>query len=294
LADNWRSEMNSRYLSRLLKFGISLLFFGVIFLRDRLMSLLGHAKPGGCVVLYYHAVAKKHRELFARQMDLILRCAKPIPANQEEPCGLGGRYVAVTFDDGLESVLENALPELESRRIPSTMFIVVQALGDFPCWMPDSPRSDPTQKVMSIEQLRHLSSELVTVGSHTLTHPNLCLVDQAQACREISDSRTELQRILNIDVSLFSFPYGAFNSTLIQTCRDAGYERVFTTLPVLAFGGLKEFVSGRVTVEPTDWPIEFRLKILGAYRWLPLAFALKRKLRSGFSADTRSGMQEEL
>ena len=147
---------------------------------------------------------------------------------------------------------------------------------------------------MSIEQLRHLSSDLVTVGSHTLTHPNLCQVDTAQARGEICDSRTELQRILNIDVSLFSFPYGAFNSTLIQVCRDAGYERVFTTLPFLAFGGPKEFVSGRVTVEPTDWPIEFRLKILGAYRWLPLAFALKRKLRSGFSADTPSGMQEEL
>jgi peptidoglycan/xylan/chitin deacetylase (PgdA/CDA1 family) len=286
--------MESHFITRLLKLSISLFFFCVIFLRDRLKSLLGHPKPNGCVVLYYHAVARKHRELFARQMDLILRCAKPIPAFKEEPCTPGQRYVAVTFDDGLESVVENALPELKSRNIPSTMFIVVQSLGGFPCWMPDGPRSDPSQKVMSIEQLRHLSSDLVTVGSHTLTHPNLCQVDIAQARREICDSRTELQRILNIDVSLFSFPYGAFNSTLIQLCRDAGYERVFTTLPFLAFGGPKEFVSGRVTVEPTDWPIEFRLKIFGAYRWLPLAFALKRKLRSSFSADTPSGIQQEL
>jgi peptidoglycan/xylan/chitin deacetylase (PgdA/CDA1 family) len=225
-------------------------------------------------------------------MELILRCAKPVPANQKHPCGPGGRYVAVTFDDGLESVLENALPELESRNIPSTMFIVVQSLGDFPCWMPDGPRSDPTQKVMSIEQLRHLSSDLVTVGSHTLTHPNLCRLDQAQAYREISDSRVELQRILNIDVSLFSFPYGAFNSTLIQLCREAGYERVFTTLPLLAFGELKEFVSGRVTVEPTDWPIEFRLKIFGAYTWLARAIALKRRLRSRFCFVARSRMQD--
>ena len=286
--------MNSRYLDRLLKFGISLVFFGVISLRDGLMSLLGHPMPRGCVVLYYHSVAKQHRELFAQQMDLILRCAKLIPATQEEPCGPGERYVAITFDDGLESVLENALPEMESRKIPSTMFIVVQSLGDFPCWIPDGPRSDATQKVMSIEQLRHLSSDLVTVGSHTLTHPNLRRVDQAQARREISDSRAELQRILNMDVSLFSFPYGEFNSRLIQLCRDAGYERVFTTLPILAFCGPDEFVSGRVTVEPTDWPIEFRLKILGAYRWLPLAIALKRKLRSSFSAAMRSRIQDEL
>src|ERR1700691_5938431 len=286
--------MNSRYLDRLLKFGISLVFFGVISLRDGLMSLLGHPMPRGCVVLYYHSVAKQHRELFAQQMDLILRCAKLISATQEEPCGPGERYVAITFDDGLESVLENALPEMESRKIPSTMFIVVQSLGDFPCWIPDGPRSDATQKVMSIEQLRHLSSDLVTVGSHTLTHPNLRRVDQAQARSEISASAAELQRILYMDVSLFSFPYGEFNSRLIQLCRDAGYERVFTTLPTLAFCGPDEFVSGRVTVEPTDWPIEFRLKILGAYRWLPLAIALKRKLRSSFSAAMRSRIQDEL
>jgi hypothetical protein len=97
--------------------------------------------------------------------------------------------------------------------------------------------------------------------------------------------------VLNIDVSLFSFPYGSFNSTLVQLCRDAGYARVFTTLPFLAFGKLEEFVSGRVTVEPTDWPIEFRLKILGSYRWLPLAITLKRQMRSSFSVITRSRMQ---
>jgi peptidoglycan/xylan/chitin deacetylase (PgdA/CDA1 family) len=285
--------MDSRFLTRLLKLIVSLFFFGIWFLRDRLKSLLGYAKPGGCVVLYYHAVAKKHRELFARQMDLILSCAKTVPANREAACAPGEQYVAVTFDDGLESVLENALPELESRKIPSTMFVVVQSLGDFPCWMPDSPKGDPTQKVMSIEQLRSLSSDLVTVGSHTLTHPNLRRVDQARAYREIAESRVELQKILNIEVSLFSFPYGAFDTTLVQLCREAGYERVFTTLPVVAFSEPKEFVSGRITVEPTDWPIEFRLKILGAYRWLPLAFTLKRQLRSGFSVASRSRVQNE-
>jgi len=35
---------------------------------------------------------------------------------------------------------------------------------------------------------------------------------------------------------------------------------------------------GRVRVDPTDSPIEFRLKLLGAYRWLPLAFSWKRRL----------------
>jgi hypothetical protein len=51
-------------------------------------------------------------------------------------------------------------------------------------------------------------------------------------------------------------------------------------LPVLAFLEPKEFVTGRVGVSPTDWPMEFRLKLAGAYRWLPYAFAWKRRILS--------------
>jgi hypothetical protein len=39
-------------------------------------------------------------------------------------------------------------------------------------------------------------------------------------------------------------------------------------------------VVGRIEVSPTDWPLEFRLKIRGAYQWLPLAMSAKRKVVS--------------
>ncbi len=85
--------------------------------------------------------------------------------------------------------------------------------------------------------------------------------------------------MLGREFTLFAFPYGAFNERLINICKEAGYKRIFTTLPYPAELGPGEFVSGRVTVDPTDWPIEFYLKLSGAYRWLPIAFATKKKLR---------------
>src|SRR5271157_2470642 len=139
---------------------------------------------------------------------------------------------------------------------------------------------------MSTDQLRKLPSDLVTVGSHTMTHPILLSLNEEDVRRELSGSRAQLEKILNKEIKLFSFPHGAFNAKLIEWCREAGYERVFTILPTLAFSDPQEFVSGRVSVEPTDWPLEFRLKLLGAYRWLPLAFALKRKILSIPKAST--------
>jgi peptidoglycan/xylan/chitin deacetylase (PgdA/CDA1 family) len=273
-------EVRSITFSRTFKLSISLVFISVCAVGDALRDLFGVRRRGYCVVLYYHAVATKHRTLFSRQMDILLRLTTPIPANSVKIPQPGEKFAAITFDDGLENIIENALPELKARQIPSTVFIVPESLGRAPIWMDIPSGSTNVPRVMSREQLLNLDPSLVTVGSHSLTHPNLTRVGIAEATRQISDSRTALREMLDREVSLFSFPYGAFNDELIKCCRETGYERVFTSLPSLALTNPGEFALGRISVEPTDWALEFRLKLLGAYRWLPGAIALKRRLRT--------------
>ena len=79
-------------------------------------------------------------------------------------------------------------------------------------------------------------------------------------------------------MELFSFPYGSWSPDLVARGREAGYRRLFTSLPVPVLGGEDSSVVGRVSVGPDDWPVEFRLKVLGAYRWVPTASKLKRRL----------------
>jgi peptidoglycan/xylan/chitin deacetylase (PgdA/CDA1 family) len=263
-------------VSRILKLTISIIFISITAIEDALRDLFGFPRKGYCVVLYYHAIAARHRTLFSRQMDMLLRLATPITANSAQFPQPGERFAVITFDDGLESVIENALPELEVRQIPSTVFVVPESLGQVPIWMDTFPDSKNVPRVMSREQLLTINPNLVSVGSHSLTHPNLTRVGVEEATRQISDSRTVLCEMLGREVSLFSFPYGAFNEGLIKCCREAGYERVFTSLPFLALTKSSEFALGRVSVEPTDWALEFRLKLMGAYRWLPAAIAMKR------------------
>lgn len=245
------------------------------------VSRLRRRKRGGrCVILYYHSIGRENREQFARQMDILVRLARPLRADAHCALNSGVRYVIVTFDDGFQNIIENALPELSKRGIPSTIFVVTEGLGKFLDWSEEFYDCYREERIVTEDQLRQLSAELVTIGSHTMTHPNLPAIEESAAKREIAQSRRNLEMILNRQVRLLSFPHGAFNEKLIKLCREAGYERVFTTLPYLALSDPQEFVSGRVGVEPTDWPLEFRLKLLGAYRWLPLAFALKRKILS--------------
>ena len=210
-------------------------------------------------------------------MDVVRRVATPLRADSQVPLAASQSYVAITFDDGLISFAENALPELEEREIPVALFVVAGKLGTIPAWGDYSSGAIPGERMLSEEQLRDLSGK-VLIGSHSSTHPMLTKLDRAQARQEIEGSRRELETMLGQKVTLFSFPYGAFAEDLLSYCKDAGYERVFTILPVMAFSNPREFVSGRINVDPTDWPLEFRLKITGAYRWLPYAFDAKRAL----------------
>lgn len=265
---------------RIINLTISMLVGVCDWLRDRSSLLVGRKPQKKCVVLAYHSVPDAQRSRFASQMDVLIRNAEPVRADIDACPVQGERYAVVTFDDGFQNIVDNALPELSKRGIPATLFVVTESLGGNRGWEHLGGDDTRQEKVMSAEQLRELSPELVTIGSHTMTHPLLPSIEKSQVQQELSGSRMKLKQILNREVSLLSFPYGGFNDTVIEDCREAGYERVFTALPVFAFSQPGEFVTGRVGTAPTDWPIEFRLKLAGAFRWLPYAYALKRRILS--------------
>ena len=275
-------------LKRWINLGVSVLVAVTDGLKNAFSRLVGR-KPRTCVVLAYHSVPPDQRALFAQQMDVLARVATPIRADVPAPPEKGGRYAVITFDDGLESVFDNALPELRKRAIPATLFIVPEVLGGYPNWEYFDTPDPSTDKIMSIQQLQEIPTDLVTIGSHSMTHPVLPKIDDARLRKELLGSRETLEKMLNREIRLFSFPYGACDQRVIEQCREAKYDRVFSALPVLAFTEPQEFLTGRVGVCPTDWPIEFRLKLAGAYRWLPYAYDLKRKIRSVISPGASQG-----
>lgn len=220
------------------------------------------------VVLYYHAVTPDQRKQFARQMDELLSLAHPFQADCAETVPPTGRYmVAVTFDDGLESVVENAVPELTKRNIPFILFVPSGYLGRHPSWVGVTPSSSGG-RVVSEPILSSLAQNcLCLIGSHSVTHPNMATLSSSEVSNELLRSKADLEAALGTQIDLFSFPYGAFTSATLDAARRAGYRRVFTIEPVCLETTTGDFSVGRFSVDPQDWLIEFRLKLVGAYRW---------------------------
>jgi peptidoglycan/xylan/chitin deacetylase (PgdA/CDA1 family) len=271
-----RPAPGTSILPRALMLVVSAGFWGYLSLRAVCLRLLGRIAPATCIILYYHSIPSKDRKAFAKQVEMLARMARPVNVNHVSTLVPGTRYAAITFDDGFEDAIENAVPELVKRNVPAVFFVTTGMLGQPAAWWPEAA-PERNRRIATAEQLQELPREWIGLGAHTLTHPRLSQIEEAQAKREIVDPRDQLESLLGRKIETFSFPYGDFNDALVRWCREAGYRRVFTTQHKNAFGHAGEFVVGRVKAEPTDWSLEFRLKLLGGYLWRPWASALKRR-----------------
>lgn len=256
-------------LKRFIKLLISLAVRAGDILRNACLRLVGRKPRGSAVILYYHAVPTSQRQQFARQMDELVRVAKPIRSDFSFPLEPGVHHCAVTFDDGFVSVLDNALPEMEARSIPSTMFVPSGSLGGPPKWIKNPSHPSLKEVVMTPDRLASMGNHgSVTIASHSISHPNFLALDDTTAVRELTESKAVLEAALGKPVTLFSFPHGKHDAGLLEKAKAAGYQRVFTIDPECLTDPADRFALGRVAVEPTDSPLEFRLKALGAYRWM--------------------------
>lgn len=232
------------------------------------------------IVLYYHNISKSQKDAFAKQMDILLRLACPWDLNNTPPESKK-TLVAVTFDDGYVSVFENALPELKKRNIPITIFIPTGLLGKRPEWVKSNQCPSWEEYIVSRNELKNIASEpLITIGSHTISHSNLLKISLKEAIRELVSSKAELEDLLSRPIEFLSFPYGAYNTHLVELALKVGYRCLFTIEPKIINPHQLGTVNGRVGVNPEDWLLEFKLKALGAYSWHPWLYSFKRRILS--------------
>jgi peptidoglycan/xylan/chitin deacetylase (PgdA/CDA1 family) len=273
-------------IDRLLKLAISL----GIALGDALAGRLpGRRQSAGtCVVINYHTISNDAKSRFGKQLDLLLRLAKPVPAGRGLHLENGRRHVAITVDDVFQSFVANGLPELCQRNIPVTLFPPTGYLGRNSSWNDYGGENKVGEAVASADDLKAIAKlGNVDFGSHSVTHADLPLLPEEEARRELRSSKESLEAIIGREVVALSFPYGSWGARELRLAREAGYRFCFDSTPETVFSAFKAGLIGRVDVQPTDSTLEFRLKVCGAYRWVRWASAWKRKFRRRFERPAR-------
>jgi peptidoglycan/xylan/chitin deacetylase (PgdA/CDA1 family) len=132
------------------------------------------------------------------------------------------RAVALTFDDGIASVVQVAVPLLVERGMTATLFCVAGHLGGASDW-PSQPRNRREFAHATAPELRDCAGLGFEIGSHGLEHEPLGTADGGVLERELAESKASLERELGVEVRSFAYPYGAASSAADAALRRAGY-----------------------------------------------------------------------
>jgi len=166
------------------------------------------------------------------------------------------KTIAITFDDGYENNYIYAFPVLKELDIPATIFIIPALVGidDYLTW----------------EQVIEMSeSNVISIGSHSMTHAYLPDASEQGLGIEITDSKRAIESHTRKDVASFSYPVGGFNKRVRDKVMRAGYKIAVATNPGKDYPKHDIFAMKRVRISRTsDNLLVFWIETSGFYTWI--------------------------
>jgi peptidoglycan/xylan/chitin deacetylase (PgdA/CDA1 family) len=205
---------------------------------DVLSAVPRRPRPG-VRILVYHWVHDHERAGFARQLSALAREFEPVSLTEAverlRTGQVGGRELAITFDDGFRSGLVNAAPLLAEHGFRACFFAITELVSAPPERAERICREHlhlaRPLELMGWDDLERLLELGHEVGSHTRTHRNLVALSHKELEEEVSGSRVELERRLGRAPAHFAAPFGdrsRFSPAVSAAARAAGYETCLT------------------------------------------------------------------
>ncbi len=180
------------------------------------------------------------REEFLRHIEALeasgRRVVDPV-AFLAQGAVLGAGDVLLTFDDGDRSDYDVVWPILREKGWRALFFVTPGFVG----------RSGQT----GWGQWREMVAEGMALGAHGLSHRFLTTMTREEQRFELTESRKCIEAETGFEVRSFSFPGGRFNRRVLEEAGAAGYEKVFTSIPVSTKMCGQLQVIGRVAVRAT-------------------------------------------
>jgi peptidoglycan/xylan/chitin deacetylase (PgdA/CDA1 family) len=138
----------------------------------------------------------------------------------------------VTFDDGHRSNIEMALPILQAHNLSAHFFVTVGWTG---------------KKIgyMGWTDLKILRDCGQQIGAHGWSHSFLTECNHRELRQELFASRLQLEDKLGVEIRTMACPGGRYDHRVIAACKEAGYQRVYTSVPELE-NRPPAFLVGRV------------------------------------------------
>ena len=193
------------------------------------------------LVLCYHSVSDGWEHALSvtpaafREQVTSLARAGVEPVSAEALAAGARRGLHVTFDDAYRDVLD-ALPLLEQLGLPATVFVSTGFADEgrplaVPELADDAAAQPGLLATMTWDQLREVAERGVEIGGHTVSHPHLTRLSDAELDRELRESKDRIEGELERPVRLLAYTFGEHDARVQDAVRRAGYAAAFAQWP---------------------------------------------------------------
>jgi len=185
------------------------------------------------------------------------------------------RPVVLSFDDGYGDFHSHAVPLLKQYGHAATIF---QTTG----WVGVAGKE---KRMLNWRELAEVAEAGIEIGAHTIKHPQLDQLPDAELHEELYASKSVLEDHLGIAIPGLAYPFGYSNEKVRQVAREIGYGYAYAVDNALTTTGADNFALPRLTVKRTTTMESFR-KMVNGHDTLTLR--RDRTLSSAFSVVRRA------
>jgi len=175
----------------------------------------------------------------------------------QKSANLPEKSVILTFDDAYDDAYTNVFPLLKEYGLKGTFFIITGKVGQ--------------PGYLTWDQIGEMFQAGMEFGGHTVNHPFLTKLAEADAYLEMSQSRLDLQMHLGVPVVTFAYPYNDHDAVLLKIAALAGYKSA--CIADLHTGDPEPdiYAIPRITISAGESMSVFQLVTSRGYRGLALA-----------------------
>ncbi len=137
----------------------------------------------------------------------------------DEKATIPDNPIIITFDDGYLSNYEIAYPILKEFKIPATIFVVTDTVGE------EAGGGKVNYSHFTWQQAKEMErSGLIEIQSHTANHTALSTLSVHDLVLELRKSKYDIEKNLNRECDMIAFPYGSYNQEVLDAAERAGYK----------------------------------------------------------------------
>lgn len=174
-----------------------------------------------------------------------------------------GKVVGITFDDGYQNNLINALPILTKYNFSATCYIVSGNIGETNTW--DLKKNITQRPLMTKKEISEWISMGMEIGAHTATHVDLTETSEQLVKEEITKCKEQLENLFDIEIKDFCYPFGRYDQKACEIVKGAGFYSATSMNRGRVSPTSNRYQLPRIPINHRTMPHLFLLKIMTKY-----------------------------